>query len=261
VPCQREVPAVAALQREFNDQGLAVIGIDLDDDKDYLEAFRVKYGATFPLAVEDEDRMRKTFGIRGCPSTALVDRNGRMVGRIIGGDVDWTSGAARTLAKSLLGIGKASSGPAAARSKPSRKSVHLITAVAPDDPKLNEILDEAAAALKAGDRVEILFDAQSVGALRMKAHKAALEEAPFTNSERRIAARRLGVPLSAAPRNQFEYIQRLAKAGAKVLVNANAVHAFGLADEEIHPIAKRIEVTEMEKIVDESDACLNYSHE
>lgn len=238
-----------------------MIGIDLDDDIDVLEAFRVKYGATYPLAVEDENRMRKAFGISGCPSTALVDRNGRMVGRIMGGDVDWTSDAARALARSLLGIGPPASAPEAARARPARKSVHLITAVAPDDPKLNEILDEAAASLEAGDSVEILFDAQSVGALRMKADKAALGEAPFTAAERRAAARRLRVKQSAAPHNQFEYIQRLAKAGAKVLVNANAIHAFGLTDEEIHPIARRIEVREMEKIVDESDACLNYSHE
>jgi thiol-disulfide isomerase/thioredoxin len=261
VPCQREVPAVAALQREFNDQGLAVIGIDLDDDIDVLEAFRIKYGASYPLAVEDENRMRKAFGIRGCPATAIIDRKGRMVGRIMGGDVDWTSDAARALAKSLLGIGPPAPAPPAARSKPARRSVHLITAVAPDDPKLNEILDEAAASLQAGDSVEILFDAQSVGALRMKAQKAALEEAPFTAAERRRAALRFRIPRSAAPRNQFEYIQQLSKAGAKVLVNANAIHAFGLSDEEIHPIARRIEVTEMEKIVDESDACLNYSHE
>ena len=36
-----------------------------------------------------------------------------------------------------------------------------MTAVAPNDAKLNEILDEAAASLKAGDEVKILFDAQS----------------------------------------------------------------------------------------------------
>jgi hypothetical protein len=44
-------------------------------------------------------------------------------------------------------------------------------------------------------------------------------------------------------------------------VNVNAIRALGLADAEIHPIAKRVSVVEMAKIVDESDACLNYSHE
>ena len=204
--------------------------------------------------------MRKAFGVQGCPATVIIDRKGRMVGRAGGGDGDWTSDAARALARSLLGA-RMTSGPAPARKRQARKSVHLMTAVAPNDTKLNEILDEAAAALKAGDEVKILFDAQSVGALRMNAQKTPLEEAPFTDAQRRAAARRLGVPQSAAPRNQLDYIQLLAKAGAKVLVNENAVHAFGLADDEIHPIAKRVSVEDMERIVDDSDACLNYSRE
>ena len=204
--------------------------------------------------------MRKAFGVQGCPATVIIDRKGRMVGRAGGGDGDWTSDAARALARSLLGA-RMASGPAPARKRQARKSVHLMTAVAPNDTKLNEILDEAAAALKAGDVVKILFDAQSVGALRMNAQKTPLQDAPFTDAQRRAAARRLGVPQSAAPRNQLDYIQLLAKAGAKVLVNENAVHAFGLADDEIHPIAKRVSVEDMERIVDDSDACLNYSRE
>ena len=204
--------------------------------------------------------MRKAFGVQGCPATVIIDRKGRMVGRAGGGDGDWTSDAARALARSLLGA-RTASGPAPARKRQARKSVHLMTAVAPNDTKLNEILDEAAAALEAGDEVKILFDAQSVGALRMNAQKTPLQDAPFTDAQRRAAARRLGVPQSAAPRNQLDYIQLLAKAGAKVLVNENAVHAFGLADDEIHPIAKRVSVEDMERIVDDSDACLNYSRE
>ena len=46
-----------------------------------------------------------------------------------------------------------------------------------------------------------------------------------------------------------------------MLVNSNAIHALGLADGEIHSIAKRVSVGEMEKIVDESDACYTYSHD
>ena len=237
-----------------------MIAVDLDDDRAALDAFRDKYGTSFPVAVENDDRMRKAFGVQGCPATVIIDRKGRMVGRAGGGDGDWTSDAARALARSLLGA-RMASGPAPARKRQARKSVHLMTAVAPNDTKLNEILDEAAAALKAGDEVKILFDAQSVGALRMNAQKTPLQDAPFTDAQRRAAARRLGVPQSAAPRNQLDYIQLLAKAGAKVLVNENAVHAFGLADDEIHPIAKRVSVEDMERIVDDSDACLNYSRE
>lgn len=237
-----------------------MIGVDLEEDPAEAEAFGKQYSISFPLAVEDEDRAKEAFGILGCPNTVVIDRNGRMVGRG-GGEGDWSRESARELVRSLLGIRPAASAPAATGTKKARKSVHLVSAVTPNDSKLNEMLDEAADSLKAGDEVAILFDAQSVGALRTNAQKTPLEGAQFTSKQRSMLAGRLGVPKSAAPRNQFEYIQHLAKAGAKVLVNGNAIRGLGLADAEIHSIAKRVSVGEMEKIVDESDACYTYSHE
>jgi hypothetical protein len=252
---------VAALQREFDEKGLAMIGVDLGDDLPDIESFRERYGTGLPIAVEDQDRAKKTFGILGCPSTVLINRKGQMVGRT-SGEGDWAGESARALVRSLLGIPGATEAAAPwAKPKQARKSVHLVSAVMPNDLRLNDILNEAAAALKAGDEVAILFDGQSVGALRTSAQKTPLEGAEFTSNERTAIAKRLGIAASAAPRNQLEYIQRLASAGAKVMVNANAVRAFGLADAEIHSIAKRVSVGEMEKVVDESDACYTYSHD
>jgi hypothetical protein len=239
-----------------------MIGVDFGDEPADVEAFGERYDIPFPLAIEDQDRAKKMFGILGCPSTVLIDRKGRIVGRGAG-EGNWTGESARALVRSLLGIREApgsASAPTAAAKKV-RKAVHLISAVIPNDAKLNEILAEAADALKAGDEVSILFDGQSVGALRTHAQKTPLESAELTRKQRSTLAKRLGASPSTAPRNQLEYIQQLANAGAKVLVNVNAIRALGLADAEIHPIAKRVSVVEMAKIVDESDACLNYSHE
>ncbi len=237
-----------------------MIGIDFEEDPADVEAFVEKYGIAFPLAIEDLDWGKKAFGVLGCPATVVIDRNGRMVGRGAG-EGDWTSESARALVRSLLGIRPVTFAPAAASAKQPHKAVHLVSAVMPNDSKLNDILDEAARSLKAGDEVAILFDGQSVGALRTHARKTPLEGIEFTGKQRSTLARRLGISQSAAPRNQFEYIQRLASAGAKVLVNGNAIRALGLADGEIHPIAKRVSVGEMEKVVDDSDACYTYNRE
>jgi len=43
-----EVPALAALQREFADQGLVLLAVDLDDDLAALDAFREKVGSSSP---------------------------------------------------------------------------------------------------------------------------------------------------------------------------------------------------------------------
>jgi hypothetical protein len=237
-----------------------MIAIDLGDALPDIVAFADRYGISVPLAIQDQDQAKKAFGVLACPATVLIDRKGRIIGRSTGAG-DWTSESARALVRSVLGIRQEDSAPAVVSAKRAHKSVHLVSAVMPNDTKLNEMLDEAADSLKTGDEVSILFDGQSIGALRVNAQKTLLESTGFTSQQRNSLAKRLGVSKSAAPRNQFEYIQQLAKTGAKVLVNANAIHALGLTDGEIHPIATRVSVDEMEKVVDESDACYTYQHE
>lgn len=148
-----------------------------------------------------------------------------------------------------------------AGAKRPRDAVHLVSAVRPQDPKLTEMLDEAAASLNAGDEVVILFDGQSAGSLRMSVRrekKTPLEAAEFAGPERQALAERLGVPYSAAPRNHLEYIQHLAQAGAKVFVNRDAIRLYGLAEEEIHPVATPISLRQMAELLDESDLCYTY---
>ncbi len=58
-----------------------MIGVDFGDEPADVEAFGERYDIPFPLAIEDQDRAKKMFGILGCPSTVLIDRKGRIVGR------------------------------------------------------------------------------------------------------------------------------------------------------------------------------------
>jgi hypothetical protein len=240
-----------------------VLGVDLQEQPQTVEAFAKAFEVSFPLALDEEDRVQRLFGIRGYPTKVLIDRKGRMVGRILG-ERDWASEAARGLVRALL-EGRQPPVEEARRPAgilPSRKMVQLASAITPNDRALTELLDEAVASLTAGDELVILFDGPSVGALRMNAQteKTPLEGAGFTKRERKALAKRLGVPHESAPRNQLEYIQYLARRGAKVFVHRDAIRLYGLSDGEIHPIAKPVSTRQMEKIIDESDACYSYSH-
>ena len=240
-----------------------MIGVHFDDDATDVESFRKRYSISFPLALESDEHAKELFGIAGCPGSVLIDREGRIVGRTFG-ERKWSSEAGHRLVRSLLTGPEAvtaKEAPIPAGAKKLRKAVHLVSAVKPNDPEFTKVLDDAAASLKAGDEVVILFDGQSVGALRMnprKDQKTPLDETGFTRSERRELAKRLGVRHSAAPRNQLEYVQHLARAGAKVFANSKSVRLSGLAPEEIHPIAKPVPMSQMEKLVDESDGCYIY---
>lgn len=137
---------------------------------------------------------------------------------------------------------------------------HVVCFLAIDahDPKLMEALDEGVNTLRGGSKTVVLFDAQSVPWLRVhpgRENKTLLHDAEIEDQLRVQLAKRLGVPLSKAPRNYFEYVQYLANAGAKVVVNRDAMLQFGLKDDEIHPIAARLPLAQVETIFDESDYC------
>lgn len=142
--------------------------------------------------------------------------------------------------------------------KQGRHTVHLVGAIVRDDKKFMEALDGGVSSLQEGHEVVVLFDGNSVPALRMhlkREKKTLLHDSGITGQERQALAERLKVSLTDAPSNYFEYVQYLAKAGARVFANRNGVKQFGLAEEEIHPIATLVTTGQISDILDQSDFC------
>ena len=51
-----------------------MIGVHLEDDAEAVESFGRRFGISFPLALESDERAKKLFGIAGCPAAVLIDR-------------------------------------------------------------------------------------------------------------------------------------------------------------------------------------------
>jgi len=89
------------LSREFKGQGLEVLGINLEEDPEAVLGFQKEFAIPFRLFLDRDGQIQKLMGVRGHPSNVLIDRKGRIVGRILG-ERDWQSEAARRLVRSLL---------------------------------------------------------------------------------------------------------------------------------------------------------------
>jgi len=84
-PCRAEIPWFAEFQRTFGNQGLAVIGISMDEDgwkavRPYLDKEKMKY----PVGIGGEWLARKFGGVESLPETLLIGRDGRIVRRHTG---------------------------------------------------------------------------------------------------------------------------------------------------------------------------------
>jgi peroxiredoxin len=81
-----------------------MLGVDLEEEPAVVAAFGREFDLPFPLLLDRDGTVQRRFGVRGHPSSALIDRRGRIVGRILG-ERNWGSEAARRLIRSLLDTG------------------------------------------------------------------------------------------------------------------------------------------------------------
>ncbi len=87
VPCREEMPIFVRARDDYQARGVEVIGASVDDasTRDQIEPFIKEYGINFPiwLGASTKDMRRLGLGI-ALPATALIDRDGRVVARLIG---------------------------------------------------------------------------------------------------------------------------------------------------------------------------------
>ena len=87
VPCREEMPIFVRAREAYQARGVEVIGASADDasTRDQIEPFIEEYGISFPIWLGATVRDMERLGLgTALPATALIDRDGRIVSRILG---------------------------------------------------------------------------------------------------------------------------------------------------------------------------------
>jgi len=84
IPCREEIPALNALHRELQSQGLTIVGASLDDTADGVNAYQQEVARfEYEVLLGGSDAKVK-FPTQALPTTYLIDRQGRIRQKIIG---------------------------------------------------------------------------------------------------------------------------------------------------------------------------------
>jgi thiol-disulfide isomerase/thioredoxin len=86
-PCRAETPRLVQLQRQYAEQGLQVIGLNVggEDDREQVPAYAKQFGISYPLAFPDDEFADAYLGDnQNIPQAFVFDRNGNMVKRFVG---------------------------------------------------------------------------------------------------------------------------------------------------------------------------------
>jgi thiol-disulfide isomerase/thioredoxin len=75
-PCAKSFPFLNELDRDLKDNGLQVIGVNLDQAPEDAKTFLAKYPANFTVVADANEKCARNFDVKAMPSSYLVDRNG-----------------------------------------------------------------------------------------------------------------------------------------------------------------------------------------
>lgn len=77
-PCQRELPDLEAVWREFQAKGLVILAIS-DEDPALVRRYLATHPVTFPVLLDSSKKTQEEFVVPGIPMTLLYDRRGKLV--------------------------------------------------------------------------------------------------------------------------------------------------------------------------------------
>lgn len=93
------------LQRELGGKDFEVVAVNIDKGgSDKARDFLAETGAVnLALYTDPPGKLFSTVKAVGMPTTLLIDRQGREIGRLVG-PADWASAEAKRLIKAAIGV-------------------------------------------------------------------------------------------------------------------------------------------------------------
>lgn len=90
-PCREEIPSMAKLNTQMAGKPFQMLCVSIDDGgKADVLAFFKKEGVTLPALSDPGSVVGKQYGITGVPESFIIDKQGKVVKKVIGG-LDWVS--------------------------------------------------------------------------------------------------------------------------------------------------------------------------
>lgn len=78
-PCRRSFPWMNEMQQKYGSKGLAIVAVNVDKKRADAEKFLAQLPATFPVVFDEAGASPGAFGVKGMPSSFLIDMRGNVV--------------------------------------------------------------------------------------------------------------------------------------------------------------------------------------
>jgi peroxiredoxin len=101
-PCLHEMPSMERLHQTFKQTDFVLLAVSMDrGGEEVARPFVDNVKVTFPVLLDNTSEVSRRYGVRGLPTTYLIDPEGRLIGVVIGAR-DWYKAEAKALIAGLL---------------------------------------------------------------------------------------------------------------------------------------------------------------
>ena len=84
-PCREEMPSMQRAYEQLREDGIQMLAVNVGEDEDTVFAFTADYPVEFPLLLDLDSATIQSWPVKGLPTTFVVDPQGRLAYRAIGG--------------------------------------------------------------------------------------------------------------------------------------------------------------------------------
>lgn len=85
-PCRVAMPHLAKLQEQYRADGLVVLGMNLDNNREDLDHYLASEPVNYPVLLVDASTRQAYGGVASVPQTILIDRTGKVRQKFLGYD-------------------------------------------------------------------------------------------------------------------------------------------------------------------------------
>ncbi|MCH8201169.1 MAG: TlpA family protein disulfide reductase [Chloroflexi bacterium] len=83
-PCRKEMPQFIAAYDAHRDEGLVVIGLNLQESESIIRPFTEDFGIDFPVLIDRDGEVGDDYRLLGLPATYFIGRDGVIESAFIG---------------------------------------------------------------------------------------------------------------------------------------------------------------------------------
>lgn len=86
-PCRREMPSIERLSHAFKGKNFEILAVNVAEDLDTVFSFTGTLDPvpTFPIVFDTDSSVLKAWPVMGLPTSFILDKQGRIVYRAVGG--------------------------------------------------------------------------------------------------------------------------------------------------------------------------------